>query len=89
VEQYLCIYGNAEQDDWANLLPMAQYVHNSWINTSTGYALFDLLIGHTPVMNVSTDIANVPEVTRRREWLEQAQQRAQATIRAAQRLILS
>jgi hypothetical protein len=23
VEQYLCIYGNAEQDDWVNLLPLA------------------------------------------------------------------
>jgi hypothetical protein len=28
VEQYLRIYGNAEQDDWVNLLPMAQYMHN-------------------------------------------------------------
>jgi hypothetical protein len=62
VEQYLCIYGNAEQDDWVNLLPMAQYVHNLWINTSTGYTLFDLLIGHTPTLNVSMDTTNVPEV---------------------------
>jgi hypothetical protein len=84
VEQYLHIYGNAEQDDWVELLPMAQYVHNSWINTSTGYMPFDLLIGHTPTMNVSTDVMNVPEVARWKEWLEQAQQRAQAAIRAAQ-----
>ena len=64
LEQYLRIYGNAEQDDWVALLPMAQYVHNSWINTSTGYTPFDLLIGHTPTMNVSTDVTNVPEVAR-------------------------
>jgi hypothetical protein len=87
LEQYLRIYRNVEQDDWVTLLPMAQYVHNSWINTSTGYTPFDLLIGHTPTMNVSTDVTNVPEVTRRREWLEQAQQRAQAVIQNAQRLI--
>jgi transposase InsO family protein len=87
LEQYLRIYGNAEQDDWVELLPMAQYVHNSWINTSTGYTPFDLLIGHTPMVNVSTDVTNVPEVTRRKEWLEQARQRAQAAIRNAQRLI--
>jgi hypothetical protein len=62
LEQYLRIYGNAEQDDWVTLLPMAQYVHNSWINTSTGYTPFDLLIGHTPTVNVSTDVTNVPEV---------------------------
>jgi Integrase zinc binding domain len=80
VEQYLCIYGNAEQDDWVTLLPMAQYMHNSWINTSMGYTPFDLLIGHTPTVNVSTDVTNVPEVAQRREWLEQAWQRAQAAI---------
>jgi Chromo (CHRromatin Organisation MOdifier) domain len=87
LEQYLCIYGNAEQDDWVTLLPMAQYVHNSWINMSTGYTPFELLISHTPTMNVSTDVTNVPEVTQRKEWLEQARQRAQAAICNAQRLI--
>jgi Chromo (CHRromatin Organisation MOdifier) domain len=84
----LRIYGNAEQDNWVELLPMAQYVHNSWINTSTGYTPFDLLIGHTPTVNVSTDVTNVPEVAWQKEWLEQAQQRAQAVIRAVQRLVL-
>jgi hypothetical protein len=62
VEQYLHIYGNTEQDDWANLLPLVQYVHNSWINMSTGYMPFDLLISHTPTMNVLSDTTNMPEV---------------------------
>jgi hypothetical protein len=88
VEQYLHIYGNAEQDDWVTLLPMVQYVHNSWINTSMGYTPFDLLIGHTPTVNVSTDVTNVPEVAQRKEWLEQARQRAQAAIQTAQQLVL-
>jgi hypothetical protein len=72
VEQYLCIYSNVEQNDWANLLPLAQYVHNSWINTSMGYTPFDLLIGHTPTLNMSSDTTNMPEVNHRKEWLEQA-----------------
>jgi RNase H-like domain found in reverse transcriptase/Integrase zinc binding domain len=62
VEQYLRIYRNVEQDNWVTLLLMAQYVHNSWINTSMGYTPFDLLISHTPTMNMSMDITNVPEV---------------------------
>jgi hypothetical protein len=74
VEQYLHIYGNMEQDDWVNLLLMAQYVHNSWINTSMGYTPFDLLIGHMPTMNVLSDTTNVPEVNCQKEWLEQARQ---------------
>jgi hypothetical protein len=49
---------------------------------------FDLLISHMPTMNVSMDVTSVPEVARRKEWLEQARQRAQATIWAAQRLIM-
>ena len=35
VEQYLHIYGNTEQDNWASLLPMVQFMHNSWVNDST------------------------------------------------------
>jgi Integrase zinc binding domain len=29
LEQYIHIYGNAEQNNWVNLLLLAQYVHNS------------------------------------------------------------
>jgi hypothetical protein len=72
MEQYLRIYGNAEQDDWVHLLPLAQYVHNSWTNTSTGYTPFELLIGHTPMLSIGHIKTNVPEVARRKEWLEHA-----------------
>ena len=47
IEQYLCIYGNKEKDDWVNLLPLAQFVHNSWMNESLNVTPFDLLIGYT------------------------------------------
>jgi transposase InsO family protein len=29
LEQYLRIFGNYSQNDWANWLPLAQYIHNS------------------------------------------------------------
>jgi Integrase zinc binding domain len=47
LEQYLQIYGNYQQDDWAQWLPIAQYVHNSWPSTTTGQMPFDLLIRFT------------------------------------------
>jgi Chromo (CHRromatin Organisation MOdifier) domain len=81
------MYGNVEQDNWVNLLPLAQYVHNLWINTSTGYSPFDLLIGHTLIMNVSHDTANVPEVNQQKEWLKQVRKQAQVTIQATQQLL--
>ena len=70
IEQYLRIYGNSEQNDWATLLPLAQYVHNTWVNESTGQTPFDLLIGHTPTIHNGSINATIPEVTRRKEWLE-------------------
>jgi hypothetical protein len=89
MEQYLRIYGNVEQDDWVHLLPLAQYVHNSWTNVSTGYTPFELLIGHTPTLTVGHVETNVPEVARRKEWLKHAQQHAQAAIKAAQNVLVT
>jgi hypothetical protein len=76
-----------EQNDWVNLLPLAQYMHNSWINTSMGYTPFDLLIGHMPTMHVLYDTMNMPEVQRRKEWLKQARRQVQVAIKAAQQLV--
>jgi hypothetical protein len=89
MEQYLWIYGNAEQDDWVHLLPLAQYVHNSWTNASTGYTPFELLIGHTPTTTIGHIETNVPEVARCKEWLEHARQHAQAAIKAAQNVLVT
>jgi hypothetical protein len=41
VEQYLQIYSNSEQNDWARLLPLAQFMHNIWPNKSTGQTPFE------------------------------------------------
>jgi hypothetical protein len=70
VEQYLRIYGNSEQNDWVDLLPMAQYTHNAWKNESTQATPFDLLIGHTSMIQVEERDLAVPEVARRKEWLK-------------------
>jgi Integrase zinc binding domain len=67
MEQYLCIYRNAEQDNWVHLLPLAQYVHNSWTNVSMGYTPFKLLIGHTPMLTITHIETNVPEVACHKE----------------------
>jgi hypothetical protein len=45
LEQYLRIFRNYSQNNWANWLPLAQYVHNSWMNETTKQTPFNLLIG--------------------------------------------
>jgi hypothetical protein len=88
IEQYLRIYGNAEQNDWVDLLPMAQYTHNAWRNKSTQATPFNLLIGHTPTIQVKEKDLAVPEIARRKEWLERGRIRAFAALRNAQRIIV-
>jgi hypothetical protein len=87
VEQYLQIYGNDEQNDWADLLPMAQYTHNATRNESTNATPFELLIGRTPTYQIQEQESPVPEVTRRKSWLERARLRAQAAIRNARKVV--
>ena len=88
VEQYLRIYGNKEKDNWVKLLPLAQYTHNIWMNESTKATPFELLIGHTPTMEVQETGVSVPEITRRKAWLERGRLRAHAVLQNAQKLLL-
>jgi hypothetical protein len=83
VEQYLRIYSNDEKNDWPELLPMAQYTHNAWKNESTQATPFELLIGHTPTIQIEEKDLAVPEVARRKEGLERGRLRAQAALRHA------
>ena len=62
VEQYLRIYGNDEQNDWVDLLALAQFTHNTWPNESTKQTPFDLLIRHTPTMIIEEKDITIPEV---------------------------
>ena len=62
MEQYLRIYGNDEQNDWVDLLALAQFTHNTWLNESTKQTPFDLLIGHTPTMVIKEKDIIIPEV---------------------------
>lgn len=48
IEQYICIFVNERQDDWAEWIPMAQFSYNDKIHTSTGYSPFFLNYGQHP-----------------------------------------
>jgi hypothetical protein len=88
VEQYLQIYGSNQQDDWANLLPLAQFVHNSWPNVRTKKTPFELLWGTNPIIRLSRKVTNVPALHQRQIWLKETRERTQDAIRKAQELWL-
>ena len=48
MEAYLCAFVNFEQNDWAKLLPMAEFAYNNVKNASTGYTPFGLKCGYHP-----------------------------------------
>ena len=48
VEQYLCLYTSARQDDWDSWLPITTFVHNCWPNTTTKHSPHEILLGYWP-----------------------------------------
>jgi Integrase zinc binding domain/RNase H-like domain found in reverse transcriptase len=87
LEQYLRIYTNYDQDDWADWLPTAQYMHNSWPNTTTGKTPYELLMGHTPSLPNQPVITTVPSLEDRQATLKRIREQAQRSIRAAQNTV--
>ena len=45
MKDYFRAFVNYEQNDWAKLLPMAEFAYNNAKNTSTGYTPFELNSG--------------------------------------------
>ena len=56
MEAYLRAFVNFEQNDWARLLPMAEFAYNNAKNASTGHILFELNYGYHPRMSYKKDV---------------------------------
>ena len=51
IEAYLQAFVNFEQNDWARLLPMANFAYNNAKNLSTGHTLCKLNCGYYPCVS--------------------------------------
>ena len=56
MEAYLRAFVNFEQNDWARLLPMAEFAYNNAKNASTGHTLFELNCGYHPRVSYKKDL---------------------------------
>ncbi len=56
MEAYLRAFVNWEQDNWAKLLPMAEFAYNNVKNTSTGHTPFELNYGYHPRVSFEKDV---------------------------------
>jgi hypothetical protein len=48
VEVYISLFVAKHQDDWVDLLPTAEFVINSRLNSATGHTPFEMLYGYMP-----------------------------------------
>ena len=56
MEAYLRAFVNWEQNDWARLLPMAEFAYNNSKNASTGHTPFELNCGYHPRMSYEEEV---------------------------------
>ena len=56
MEAYLRAFVNFEQNNWAKLLPMAEFAYNNAKNASTGHTPFELNCGFHPRMSYEEDV---------------------------------
>ena len=56
MEAYLRVFVNFEQNDWARLLPMAEFAYNNAKNTSTGHTSFKLNCGYYSWISYKEDV---------------------------------
>jgi hypothetical protein len=80
LEQYLQFYVNTKQSNWAQLLSIAEFAHNSWRNESTGQSPFDLLMGYHLRAEWTTVQSPIPQVTLRLDQIREARDQAQAAM---------
>ena len=55
LEQYLRLFVNQRQDDWMDLLPLAEFQYNNHVHASTQHPPFLLDSGRLPWMGFELD----------------------------------
>ena len=88
LEQYLWIFIDHHQQTWASLLPLAQYMLNSWPNATMKKAPFELILGHIPRVHQSNRPFKSLSVESRLQLMKQAQEEAKEALQKAADLVL-
>ena len=88
IEQYLRLFVNYQQDDWADWLGIAEFSYNNRIHTSTNHSPFYLNYGRQPrssfTISNSTPVESANKFAEKMELLRQ--QTTAALTRTAERM---
>ena len=84
LEQYLRFWVNERQDDWAQCLPIAEFVHNNWSSETTHKSPFHILMGYHPRTDWTNKKSPIPQVMTCLEQFKEARNKAQELMKKAQ-----
>ena len=87
VETYLWMFCQGQPDKWSELIPMAEFVHNSATHSSTQKSPLNLILGYEPRDYPKIGQTFLPSLEDRLTLLDQAWDEALAAHEEAQQLM--
>jgi len=76
-----------QQNNWAEALPLAQFAHNAWPNTTTKETPFSLIMGWTPRVTWTNTPSGAPSADQQMKDLMIRRQHVQDSIKHVQQLM--
>jgi hypothetical protein len=80
IKDYLRQFVIGRQNNWSELLPMAEFAHNSWRHETTKHTPHELIIGVNPTALINTPDDAVPAAQERLSQLMTARSDAQKAL---------
>jgi hypothetical protein len=83
LEQYLRLYVNYDQDNWAALLPLAEFAYNNAPHSSTNMSPFFATYGYHPILDIAPRLARAGSAAEHVEKLHDLHEHAKKEIAKA------
>jgi hypothetical protein len=82
LEQYIRLFTNERQDDWDELLPLAEFSYNNHVHLVTQHTPFVLDTGHHPRMGFEPNAEPSPKETANEfiDWMKSTLNKARAAL---------
>jgi hypothetical protein len=88
VEQYLCLFCNKRQDDWASYLPAAEFTLNLRLHSGASQTPFEIVYGYWPDFTVPIEKqSNMPSLDIRLDHLADVCKKAEAALQLSKKWI--
>ena len=85
MEGLLQIFCNHQANDWAEWLPVVQYIINSWPSSTTKQVPYELWMGHVPQVHQAVKDPKVLDLAKRQRTLESVREEAALAMQHAQK----